>query len=301
MERPYVSNDARHDPTADTRRSMSLNPPILTLSRSIIFWRMSLVALLLICLPGKAQGIPEPSLLVYGVITDSGSGSRVTFGSLQWVYRPVSGGASITVTTTLTNINDQFSYVLRVPCESELVGISVSPGALKLAATPTSYDRSQVKVHGTNATFVQASLLTLTLNRTDRGLIQRVDLTVALSLGNGLPEAWQLQYFGRTGVDPGDDPDHDGMTNLQEFKAGTHPQDDQSLFEFIRVQVEPTGGVRVAWPSAVGKSYTVLRSSSLTSGFSNLQVNIPATTPENNFIDATATGAGPYFYRLQVE
>jgi hypothetical protein len=43
--------------------------------------------------------------------------------------------------------------------------------------------------------------------------------------GNGLPDAWEQQYFGHIGVDPNADPDGDGLTNLQEFQAGTDPTD----------------------------------------------------------------------------
>ena len=43
--------------------------------------------------------------------------------------------------------------------------------------------------------------------------------------GNGLPDAWELQYFGRVGVDPAADADFDGQTNLQEYQKGTNPVD----------------------------------------------------------------------------
>jgi hypothetical protein len=41
--------------------------------------------------------------------------------------------------------------------------------------------------------------------------------------GNGMPDVWQLAYFGHTGVKPNADPDHDGLSNLQEYQAGTNP------------------------------------------------------------------------------
>jgi uncharacterized delta-60 repeat protein len=50
--------------------------------------------------------------------------------------------------------------------------------------------------------------------------------TVALYLdtdGEGLPDWWQIQYFGAIGVAPGADPDGDGVTNLQEYEDGTNP------------------------------------------------------------------------------
>ena len=43
------------------------------------------------------------------------------------------------------------------------------------------------------------------------------------STGNGLPDAWELYHFGELGVDPNDDPDGDGLTNYEEYLAGTDP------------------------------------------------------------------------------
>lgn len=41
--------------------------------------------------------------------------------------------------------------------------------------------------------------------------------------GNGLPDAWETQHFGHIGVDPNDDPDSDGLSNLGEYQHGTSP------------------------------------------------------------------------------
>lgn len=41
--------------------------------------------------------------------------------------------------------------------------------------------------------------------------------------GNGLPDLWQMIYFGHTGVDPNADPDGDGLSNLQEYRYHTNP------------------------------------------------------------------------------
>jgi hypothetical protein len=43
------------------------------------------------------------------------------------------------------------------------------------------------------------------------------------STGNGLPDWWQLQYFGYTGVDPYGNPKGDGWNNLQKFQNGMNP------------------------------------------------------------------------------
>ncbi len=48
--------------------------------------------------------------------------------------------------------------------------------------------------------------------------------------GDGIPDWWTQQYFGHaTGQAgdlsrAGDDPDHDGLTNLQKYILGTNPR-----------------------------------------------------------------------------
>lgn len=41
--------------------------------------------------------------------------------------------------------------------------------------------------------------------------------------GDGLPDAWELMYFGNLSQGPGGDPDGDGKNNLTEFQQGTDP------------------------------------------------------------------------------
>ena len=43
--------------------------------------------------------------------------------------------------------------------------------------------------------------------------------------GSGMPIWWQWQHFGHGGVNPNDDPDGDGRSNLQEYQAGSNPLD----------------------------------------------------------------------------
>jgi hypothetical protein len=239
--------------------------------------------------------------VLYGVITDPSAGNvRVTAGPMTWTFRPTDGSATVTARGVVTNINDQFSYVLMIPCETELPGLTVSTGALKLASSPTTYDRSQVTVQGLPASFVQPPLTNLTLFSTDRGRIERIDLTVNLGGAGLLPDAWQLQYFGHLGVDPFADPDGDGMSNYNEYRAGTNPTDPQSRFQIVRVRPDPTGAF-VDWSSVSGKFYTVQRSASLLTGFSDVQTHISATSPLNTFHDTSSAGGGLFFYRIRVE
>jgi thrombospondin type 3 repeat protein len=260
----------------------------------------TLLLLLAVAHLARGDGIPEPNLVLYGVITDpSAGGLRVSYGTITWVFQPVAGGPPVVVSGPVTNINDQFSYLLRVPCETQIAGQPVSTGALMLASSPVTYN-SQVTILGATASFSQPAQTNLTLLPTDRGRIQQIDLLVSLNGAGLLPPAWQLQYFGHLGVDPFADPDGDGMNNYEEYIAGTNPLDPQSRFQIVRVRRDP-GGPFIDWSSVAGKFYTVQRSTSLLDGFADLQTQIPATVPLNTYQDTTGGGSSFYFYRIRVE
>lgn len=247
----------------------------------------------------QADGIPEPSLVLYGIVSDTSAGGNwVTNGTLTWTLQPV-GGAPVVANGSLTNLNGQYSYVLLVPCETTLPGIPISSNTLELASPPTLYNLSQVAVDGVPANFVTPGLTNLTLTSTSRGVIERIDLNVNLNIGL-LPASWQLQYFGRLGIDPNADPDHDGMSNYYEYLAGTDPTNPNSVFKIVSVSTGASGAL-IQWTSVQGKFYTLQRTADLLSGFTDLQIHIPATAPMNSLVDPTPAGSGPYFYRIQVE
>ncbi|HEX3800372.1 MAG TPA: LamG-like jellyroll fold domain-containing protein [Verrucomicrobiae bacterium] len=71
----------------------------------------------------------------------------------------------------------------------------------------------------------------------------------------GLPDWWQLKYFGRLGVDPYADPDGDGWNNLQEYVNGSNPNSPdgppppQNAFE----ELDPSGtNVIISWAGSPG-------------------------------------------------
>jgi len=251
----------------------------------------------------RAQGIPEPSLILYGSISNTADwNARVTAGPLTWQFR--SGGITNTFAVPLTNVNDQFSYILRVPWETDL-GAGVSSNTLRLTSTPITYDRSQIFLGTNPIAFVQPSQASFSPTSLSRGQIELADLQASIvcidSDGNGLCDWWELLYFGRLGISPNGDADGDGLSNLAEYRAGTDPLDPNSAFQFINVTNDSPGAIRVDWSSIAGRVYTLQRSSSLTSGYTNLNINVTATEPMNTFRDTNAPSPGPYFYRLLLQ
>ena len=87
------------------------------------------------------------------------------------------------------------------------------------------------------------------------------------SVGDGVSDVWRAAYFTGNGTTTNDqsaagaDPDGDGMSNLQEYQAGTSPVDDQSV---LRLGGSFSGNaVTLNFFSAAGHRYQLERTGSL--------------------------------------
>ena len=139
--------------------------------------------------------------------------------------------------------------------------------------------------------------------------------------GDSMPDAWEWVYFNtltnaaagdpnlngknnlweyQNGYDPMDpDSDGDGAPNTDETAAGTDPLNPESVFEVSVCGVRVSGNV-VQWYSVTNKYYRIERSTNLPA-FSQLRTNILATPPLNSHTDTTASGSGPWLYRIHQE
>ena len=92
------------------------------------------------------------------------------------------------------------------------------------------------------------------------------------------------------------DSDWDGTPDLQEMLAGTDELDPVSFFAARRV--EPgEAGLTVAWSSVEGKRYALYRAAALPEEFVLVADDLPATVPENLYVDADPPPEGA-FYRI---
>ncbi len=122
--------------------------------------------------------------------------------------------------------------------------------------------------------------------------------------GDGIPDWWTQQYFGHaTGQAgdlsrPGDDPDQDGLTNLQEYLFGANPNvPDVSKGQLTIASA--VGGATLSFPTIHDRVYQILYTTSLAAPI-NWQPLGSAVSGDAAVHIYTDSASGPRFYKLQV-
>jgi hypothetical protein len=118
--------------------------------------------------------------------------------------------------------------------------------------------------------------------------------------GDGLPDLWE----SANGLNPlladdaDGDADHDGVSNRDEYLAGTDPQNPQSYLK-IDARNAAAGSVTLGFEAVAGKTYSILYREAGGTGpwFRLKDFSAAATTHRVEIIDATGGGA-TRFYRL---
>ncbi|HEY4284495.1 MAG TPA: M12 family metallopeptidase [Chthoniobacterales bacterium] len=120
---------------------------------------------------------------------------------------------------------------------------------------------------------------------------------------DGMPDNWELNHSLNTSVnDANADKDGDGMTNIQEYKAGTDPNNASSTFRISSI-VPISGNYQISFPSVLGKTYRLeYRDNLITGNWAPLVDGIFGTG--SSTIQILDSGAGDLtrrFYRLTLE
>jgi hypothetical protein len=115
---------------------------------------------------------------------------------------------------------------------------------------------------------------------------------------DGLPIAWLLANFGTTNIDANADPDHDGMSNLQEYLAGTDPNDGSDYLHVTSIIRDNPPSTRTVlwWTSKPTRFYAIQQTPALGgSPFADRFV-LPFGGANNAGFDDTQTNS---FYRIR--
>jgi hypothetical protein len=116
---------------------------------------------------------------------------------------------------------------------------------------------------------------------------------------DGLPMAWLLQNFGTTNVDANADPDGDGQSNMQEYLAGTYPNNAASALKITYYTRNEYGFdyTTLVWNSVASRCYAVQTTPNLTSGSWTDYINLPILGLGSvGFSDSAPTNE---FYRIR--
>jgi len=204
---------------------------------------------------------PAPHHEVYGLVRDEQGNPIATGGSK--VLLEVEGSVLASTSIGLGG-EPGVNYRLTISLDSGTTGDLYKPTALR----PTVPFRMRVQMG--NVTYLPIELTGAANLLTRPGESSRVDLTLGVdSDGDGLPDAWERALIAAGGgprtladIRPGDDDDRDGLTNLQEYLAGTYAFDPADGFA-LTLRATENGRSLLDFTAIRGRSYSIEASTDL--------------------------------------
>ncbi len=177
---------------------------------------------------------PAPNHTIYGTVRDE-LGNPLVVTNAQVILETLTGIRLNTM--VIPKLMLDANYRLPVPMDAGLTADAYKPTALR----PTVAFRLKVKIGST--TYLPIELAANYSNLGKPAQMTRVDLTLGEDLdGDGLPDAWERSLLATLGADstladilPNGDADNDGLSNLQEYLAGTYAFDPQDGFSLAIV------------------------------------------------------------------
>jgi hypothetical protein len=204
---------------------------------------------------------PAPDHQIYGYVRNE-LGIPLTGGNAEVLLE--ANNRILTRVPVFVDREPGVNYRLSIPLDSGVKNDLYTPTALR----PTVPFQLRVKVGNLN--YLPIEMLGASKLVTRPGALSRVDLTLGVdSDGDGIPDAWEQQLIAALGggknlgdVRPGDDADGDGLSNLQEYLAGTYAFDPADGFNLSIVKVE-AGQPVLEFLAIRGRTYSIRESEDL--------------------------------------
>lgn len=177
-----------------------------------------------------------------------------------------------------------------------VAGTATGPGTVRVANPSGAIPVGQIIIDGGSGS-AYGDCAVADPGATNWGLAENPATDLALTRldgdtdANGLPDWWELAYFGqRTGTDPDGHDDTDGIPNGDEYAMQTDPADGDSYLRITQITAV-SGNAVLIWPSAESPwfnvpdpTYTVQATTNLAAAaFTNLATSLPANPPENTY------------------
>jgi hypothetical protein len=224
---------------------------------------------------------PAPHHTLYGLVRNQW-GDPVTVAPSD-VFLETPSGVQLR-TSMVTGLEPGVNYRLEVPMDSGTAPDLYQPTALR----PFFQYRLKVIIGQTVYLPIEMAGNFALIGRPSEKT--RIDLTLGVdSDGDGLPDSWEqglIAIYGGTlaSINPNDDSDGDGISNLDEYLAGTYAFDPADGFRLTLTSA--TAGVSALEFLAIrGRNYTIQSSSDLQQwtpvGFRVLTGGTPGTIQNN--------------------
>ena len=179
------------------------------------------------------------ALRLYEKNDGQGGGQAVAWNNILW---------SNTNSISLLNLSTiALSY-------SDVAGASLYPGTGNISANPMFLDAA---AHDYRLATTSPAIGSGT-NGATLGALFPIGSFLVDTDGDGLPDTWELTYdmdFNNP-ADAAADPDADGLSNLQEYLAGTNPRIASSVLK-ASLRTNSNGARLLEFSAAANKSYTI--------------------------------------------
>lgn len=215
------------------------------------FWAAGLV------LSGMGAFAFPPALhhVIYGTLLDEW-GALPSDPDIQIIFETATG---VRISTTIIQGREPgVNYAIKIPMDAGLTADAYQPTALR----PQVPFKVRVRIGKSDYYPIQMQASYAKLGRP--GQKTRLDLTLGEDTdGDGLPDAWERAIDPDiTQVKPDGDSDADGMSNRDEYLAGTYAFDGGHTFD-LKISGLLDGAPLLSFTAIRGRSYSVEGSTDL--------------------------------------